>query len=55
MERILKAVCCVCGKIYREGETINGHVTHGYCPEHYYEIMAEIISENPGEELNDTN
>jgi len=27
----LKAVCCVCSKVYRDGPTLNGQVSHGFC------------------------
>jgi hypothetical protein len=32
MERLM-AICCICGVVYREGETINGKASHGYCEE----------------------
>lgn len=28
----LKGICCICGIVYREGETIDGKASHGYCP-----------------------
>jgi hypothetical protein len=27
----LKLLCCVCGVIIREGRTINGRASHGFC------------------------
>ena len=39
---ILKAVCCICGTVYRDGETVDGHVSHGYCPR-CFEIEMEKI------------
>jgi len=32
-EIIIKAICAWCSALIREGETIDGHVTHGICPE----------------------
>ena len=39
----LKAVCCVCGKVYREGPTLNGNVSHGYCPKHEKEARIHLL------------
>jgi len=38
----IKTICCVCQEIIRDGETINGMVSHGYCQTHYQEMMDKI-------------
>ena len=38
---IVKTVCAWCGKTIKEGETINGKVSHGICPKCKKEILKE--------------
>lgn len=47
MEQQLKAVCCVCGVVYRDGPTDeNGRVSHGYCPIHAHYVMNQMKLED---------
>lgn len=41
-EKPIKAQCCYCGKIYRDGRLLNGHVTHGICPQCYVAQIKKI-------------
>jgi NMD protein affecting ribosome stability and mRNA decay len=43
---ILKGICCVCGIVYREGETINGKASHGLCPQCFDVEMEKIRSDD---------
>lgn len=44
----MQRMCCVCQKTKSDGQwlampvEISGPVTHGYCPECFAEVMAEI-------------
>ena len=31
MSETIKTVCCICGKVIRDGKTIDGKVSHGIC------------------------
>jgi len=46
-EAVVKSVCCECGIVYANGEpgeVWNGieTVSHGYCPDCYTAVMAEM-------------
>jgi hypothetical protein len=38
----IKAQCCYCKQIYREGRTISGRVTHGICPACYKREIEKL-------------
>jgi len=51
----IKTICCECGILIHDGPTLNGAVSHGYCPRCQAiiiailqgdEIDAELLSQN---------
>ena len=38
----IRVTCCVCGKVIRDGYTIDGMSSSGYCQKHYREAMEEV-------------
>lgn len=45
MSEAIKTICCECGDLIRDGRTINGYVSHGYCKRCAKILMAIIKSE----------
>ena len=48
-------VCCVCNRMEHhnswndlQGETVKGDVSHGYCPDCFSNLMAELSMSLPG-------
>ena len=45
--RTIRTICCHCGSLIRDGETLDGCVSHGICPE----CLAERYPDLPEEEV----
>ena len=45
---VIKCICCVCGIVYRDGETINGYASHGLCDQCYDIEMLKLKSAEIG-------
>ena len=42
MKQNIKTVCCECGDLIRDGVTLDGYVSPGFCARCYSVIMAFI-------------
>ena len=44
--KTIKVVCCDCGKVIRDGDLIDGKVSHSYCEPCYDKVMNELKRED---------